>query len=56
MNDNPRKVAVIFTEQNLKFLSNILWETSDCGPDLMGLASDELIELRGIIDSYIERG
>lgn len=47
-------VKVSLTEKQAKKLSEVLWESQDEGPWGKGWASDELAELRNIVDNAIK--
>ena len=50
-----KMIIIVLSEKQAENLSNILWDTQDEGPVGEGWASDELEELRGIIDDTIEK-
>ena len=43
-------IKVLLTDEQARKLSEVLWEYTDEGPMFNGWASDELTELRNIID------
>lgn len=47
-------VVLELTKKQANKLSDVLWDTSDEGPEHEGWASDELSELRSIVDAAIK--
>lgn len=52
---DPLKIVVIeLTAFQAKLLSDILWSHTDCGPDGLGWASDQLSALRFLVDHPVK--
>jgi hypothetical protein len=50
------EIIIKLTKEQAEKLSEVLWDTQDEGPCGEGWASDELSELRGIVDAALELG